>query len=324
MTATSSARVLVVGVPRSGTTWVARVLAQAAGARYLEEPDNHFRFAYAYRAKADLGRREYPLLRPGERGDETHALATLWRRAFHPVAANRPSRVRRRAGDRLVQAAGPRRVSAALATHARAPLTLAAARRLAIPHSIEHDDRAAVVKTVYGPLSAEWVVELCGLDSVLVVFRNPLNVVSSWLSLGWLDSGGREPVAALAPAAQDELSARFGPPPSGSRLGRAAWLIGVMSCVLDDTARRLGWQRVVHEELCAGPGAAYPQVAASLGLEWSRRGDDLLAADNRAGSGYELSRFAAELPDAWRSRLKDEEADEIARAVERLPLPGAR
>ena len=323
MTATSSARVLVVGVPRSGTTWVARVLAQAAGARYLEEPDNHFRFAYAYKAKTDLGRCEYPLLRPGERGDETRSLATLWQRAFCAAPADRLSLVRRHTGDRLIQAAGPSRVSAALATGARDPLALAAARRLAVPHSIAPADGAVVVKTVYGPLAAEWVADVCALDSVLVVFRNPFNVVSSWLSLGWLDSAGREPVAALAPAARDELSARFGPPPH-SRVGRAAWLVGVMSCVLDDTARRLGWQRVVHEELCADPVAAFQEVATRLGLGWSQRGDDLLAADNRAGSGYELTRVAVELPDAWRSRLGDEEVDEITRAVERLPLPGTR
>ena len=37
----SAARVLVAGLPRSGTTWVGEVLGRTAGARYLHEPDNH-------------------------------------------------------------------------------------------------------------------------------------------------------------------------------------------------------------------------------------------------------------------------------------------
>ena len=39
--ATPAPRVLVAGLPRSGTTWVGEVLGRTAGARYLHEPDNH-------------------------------------------------------------------------------------------------------------------------------------------------------------------------------------------------------------------------------------------------------------------------------------------
>ena len=55
-------RVLVAGLPRSGTTWVGEVLGRTAGARYLHEPDNHLVRPDAWLAKRRLG--PYPELRP--------------------------------------------------------------------------------------------------------------------------------------------------------------------------------------------------------------------------------------------------------------------
>ena len=56
-------RVLVAGLPRSGTTWVGEVLGRTAGARYLHEPDNHLLRPEAWWAKRRLG--PYPEVRPG-------------------------------------------------------------------------------------------------------------------------------------------------------------------------------------------------------------------------------------------------------------------
>jgi hypothetical protein len=52
----SMSRLLVAGVPRSGTSWVGQALACAEGARSVGEPDNEDNFPYAIQAKAGLGR----------------------------------------------------------------------------------------------------------------------------------------------------------------------------------------------------------------------------------------------------------------------------
>lgn len=320
MTAGSSShRVLVVGVPRSGTTWVANVLARAAGGEYLEEPDNHFRFAYAFRAKRRLGRREYPLLATEDASAEAQDFVELWRHAFTPEPTGQVTELRRRAANRLVGAAGPRRVSAALArTGGHSGLTAAAA--MAVPERLD-DGQALVVKSVYAPLCVEWIASRCETE-VIAVVRHPLNVVSSWIELGWLDPAGRESVSALEPGAVEELATRFdAPPPSASRLGRATWLIGALTCALEDSLRgNPSWHRVVHEELCAAPHDAFSQLARQLRLGWSEADDALLEEMNRPGGAYETARLAADLPDVWRRRLGDEQVREARRVLDRLPL----
>jgi len=315
-------RVLIVGVPRSGTTWVANILVAASGAGYVEEPDNHFRFASAFAAKLELGRREYPMLEPHEHGAETVPYAQLWSRAFSPRRAGRRQRIRQRVGDRLVSIAGPPQVSKALAAPgSESSALLRVAKELAVPHGPDGDAHGLVVKTVYGPLAAEWITSVGAVDAVVVVVRNPLNVVSSWLGLGWLDRDTRDPVSALAPAAVEVLGARFGMPPS-SRLGQAAWLVGVQSSVLEEAVQRNpAWHRVVHEEACVDAPAVLSRIALRAGLRWSRRGDEMLAAENREGSGYDVTRVAAELPEAWRSRLDRDQEHEIRHVIDALP-PG--
>jgi hypothetical protein len=56
--------VLVVGVPRSGTTWTARVLGAALGTRLVMEPDNEKISAPAILPKRRLGR--FPVLASGQ------------------------------------------------------------------------------------------------------------------------------------------------------------------------------------------------------------------------------------------------------------------
>jgi hypothetical protein len=313
-------RVLVVGPPRSGTTWVANVLARAASGGYLEEPDNHFRFAYAFRAKRRLDRREYPLLASTESSEEADDFAELWRSAFSPQLTGPVAEVRRLAANRLVRMAGPKRVSAVLA-RATGNAGLTAAAAMAVPERLD-DGQALVVKSVYVPLCVEWIASRCEAG-VVVVLRHPLNVVSSWIELGWLDPADRDPVSALEPAALDELATRFdAPPPAASRLARATWLIGVLTCALEDSLRRNpSWHRVVHEELCAAPHDAFPHLSGQLVLGWSPAGDALLDEMNRPGGGYETLRLAAELPDAWHRRLGDEQVQEIRGVLDRLPLP---
>ena len=109
----SGPRILVAGLPRSGTTWVAEVLGRTAGARYLHEPDNHLVRPDAWWAK----RRPRRLPRPAARrrlrsrpGDAA-AMATLTRLRRLPAAlglAVGAGRARRRvyAGAKILQRAG--------------------------------------------------------------------------------------------------------------------------------------------------------------------------------------------------------------------------
>jgi Sulfotransferase family len=322
MTDQPSSRALVVGVPRSGTTWVATVLARGAGAVYLGEPDNHLRFAYAFRAKRSAGQRQYPSLAPGLAGEKADALARLWECAFAPSPRGRVAAFRRRSANRLLTLAGRRTILRVLGGSPERSPVLAAAVVLAVPERPAASDGSLVVKSVYAPLTVEWIA---GRNDarIVVVLRHPRNVISSWLELGWIRTRGSDPVTtAFKPSVARELADRFGTPvPESSRLARSTWIVGVLTCALEEACRRNpSWVRVVHEELCTRPTEEFPLVAARAGLGWSEAGDMLLSETNRPGHGYEPARVSAEMPDAWRTRLGASELREIDAVLERLPL----
>lgn len=305
---------LVVGVPRSGTTWVAAVLARAAGATYLEEPDNHFRFAYAFRAKQALGQGQYPRLAPGARGGAADELEMLWRAAFEPVPRWRRG-TRPALANSLVRRAGASRVTSALSTR-RPQLVLRLAASLAAPERPPEIAAGLVVKSVYTALCAEWVAELCK-PSVVVVLRRPLSVLSSWIALGWLKRGSPAPLETLGSEIVDTLAERYGVAPEGSEIARAAWVVAALTSELEDAARRSrDWHVVRHEALCASPATAFPDLAAAVGIRWRSEGERALAEMSRPGSGYETARLPQQTIDSWRTRLTPDAVAEASKVFE--------
>ncbi|MBM3674640.1 MAG: hypothetical protein FJW88_06730, partial [Actinobacteria bacterium] len=69
-------RFLLVGVPRSGTSWTGTALGLTAGTRYVDEPDG-FRDAFAFRVMMRRG--ENPVLDPA---DPAPDYEQLWSGAF--------------------------------------------------------------------------------------------------------------------------------------------------------------------------------------------------------------------------------------------------
>jgi hypothetical protein len=169
-------RLLIVGVPRSGTTWVGQTLGAATGAVYVNEPDgDHDPWAYRARRALPAGRR----LRPG---DPAPALERLWDGAF--AGGRRPRGLRARAARYLYASTSiDERWESWLGGRESVRLRVSAA--LAAPLALEPGARAVVVKTVRAELTAEWVAARCR-PTVLVVERDPRNVLASWIELGFV------------------------------------------------------------------------------------------------------------------------------------------
>jgi hypothetical protein len=291
-------RVLVAGLPRSGTTWVGEVLGRTAGARYLHEPDNHLVRPEAWWAKQGLG--PYPELRPGTSAADYER---LWERAFAGGPAG-PSPVY--AGLRILQRAGAPRVSGLLASRQRprpAPGPL-------------------VVKSVHCARSLEWTADRFG-PAVVVVERHPFGVIASWRKLGWADFLDTDRAALRHSAAVLGVDP---PPPGAPWLERAAWHYGLLSSYLDAARRRHPhWLVVRHEVLCGGPEPAFRRLAGRLGLTFTEETARFLAASNRPGDGYSTHRLWHEQVDGGRSRLTPAERALVEATLARfsgaLPAP---
>jgi hypothetical protein len=310
------ARILVVGLPRSGTTWVGRALGAAAGTRAVGEPDNEDNFAYALKAKRGLGR--YPIVLPGERPPA--AYEALWDGAFaggravtgpvtalsdglHALAKSRTS-VHESAGW-----AAPRRAALATSVALSRPCRPAAARHV-------------VVKSVFAPFALRWVCERWA-PRVVLVTRSSLNTVASWLRLGWDPPLLDHPVLGW-PAVDRDLLARLLPdraippmPPTSDQVRRLAWELGVLDAALLDAVDRLPDAVVVrHADLCADPLPGFRRLYDELGLEWTDRSTAYLEESNTDGSGtYDTRRVAGNEAVRWRGDLSDDDAAAVTETV---------
>jgi hypothetical protein len=308
-------------LPRSGTTWVATILAQTENAVLVREPDNHLSIPFALRAKRPLPGGYYTALSAAQ---EAPVYESLWRQAFGECGSShtRVERIRRRLAGRLFESAGEEAISMFFRSGGFAT-RLRAAEVLAVPERPERQSDAVIVKSVYSALAVEWIAARFEAQ-VLIVLRDLLNLVSSWVALDWLGPPGVDELAGSDPALQRTLGRLHGVPPlpaDGSPVARLAWFLALLTLSLEATAQaHPEWHVVLHEDLCARPADHFRALAARLGLSWSAATEAVLAATDRPGSGFAIERVASSLPDAWRSRLTRGQVAEIAAVLAPFPL----
>jgi hypothetical protein len=291
-------RVLVLGVPRSGTTWVSRTLSRSPASVYIHEPDN---FDYPARFTPTLRRRlgAFPVV---SSATVIPCYAALWDLAF---AARFPLRD------------APRTVAhwaAMLPTPAsRVALSCFPPRRPGWPGR----RRSVIVKSVHAPFAAEWIAQRYS-PRVLVVRRNLLNVVASWLRMEFDDYS----MATDRQVAVVTENLGLPRPEAGwERAARAAWEVGVLATSLEQAlASHPDWHVVQHEDLCVAPAEGMARLCTQLGLEFSPRMQAFLEASDRPGSRYDTKRVASEEPGKWRRSLSTGEADVIREMLGRFAL----
>jgi hypothetical protein len=297
-------RVLIAGLPRSGTTWIARMLASSEDTALVSEPDNPNDDPYALR-KRKLPGGYYTALDPT---DEAPAFERLWQEAFgrHSVAEGAVDALRRRGSRKLFRRAKPE-ARAAFTTRPHLSTTLRAAEALAVP-TRPGAGRNVIVKSVYAARCLEWIADR--VDARVVIVRRDLrSVVSSWIELWGLGSGTDHELEVSDPVGLERAAARLGiGPPPGEPLERATWLLAVLDRAMTDAAaRHPEWTVVSYENFLDDPVAAFRSLAGGLGLPWITRSDKAVMASNRSGIGFDTQRVAAEARDVWRTRLTPEQ-----------------
>lgn len=243
-------QVLVVGLPRSGTTWLARVLASAPRTRALLEPDNPAMFPAAQGCRVRYG--AWPLLDTTAHAPEYQL---LWDRAFSGSPPGPPTSPV--AGRRYVRI-GQSAMDAALRPGRK------------ILSSRKH----LVVKSVFVGLALEWIAQRYG-PRIVVIERDPIPMILSWLRLGFDigDLGERDDVRTTV------VEPRGLPPfePGWPVILQIAWAIGVLRTAMKPvTQKNPDWLVVSHERLNQEPAAEIPMLARALGLPWSSSADAIV------------------------------------------------
>lgn len=297
------------GVPRGGTTWVARALSLCRSVRYVHEPDGVHE-PYAFRARRLDGLVHYSILRPG---DDAPNFTRLWEGVFSGGVKPRSLRdlVSRRAFPGVSSAAKTRVMNGG-----RRSLRLVLADGLAMPRSPDGGVETVLAKSVNSALAAEWIYDRFR-PGVLVVRRDLRNVLASWITFGW---PGPPPkvFAEIAREAKRRWDIDLGTP--AVPFARAAAACAVMLLALHDDARtHPEWCVLQHEDACVDPVAQLRASAKALGLEWTPEAEAFVHDSDRPGSGYATQRVTSELPDGWRSRLSAEHLHTIDEMVASFP-----
>jgi hypothetical protein len=294
--------VLVIGVARSGTSWVGRALGYARDARYIFEPDNVDADITGATVPGARGFGPYPVIDVAERHPD---FEVLWDMAFGGVLP--PRRGLRLAAARALLDL-PRPVRDRLLRASAGALTRVPQRR-----------RRRVVKSIYAPFALEWLWARYRPD-VLVVQRHPLNVASSWReqAIPLFDLTSRPAITAYVGQRGLPL-----PPQSGNELARVAWCVGLLATVLADALDgHEDWVLATHDDICSDPVGAVRTLADRLRLEWSDDIARFLAASDRPDTGLAPVRVARDQPLRWRDRLTAREADEVTAVLNSFPGRG--
>jgi hypothetical protein len=300
-------RLLIAGVPRSGTTWIGQALGRTDGSIYVHEPDgDHDPFAF----RARLGHSVAPALAAGDVDADYHRLFAGAFAGGRYAGTLRDKAARRIYGGVPIEDRWRAWLDGRVSPRLRLVSTLAVPR-VAVPG--EHN---VIVKSVRSELAMEWLVAQFQ-PRVLLVERNPLNVLASWIELEYVRDS-RE-AAAVAVHAQ----ARWGiEPPAATepRLVHQTFEYGVLACALRDAAAKHDdWTVAHHEQLCGDPVAEFRALADTLGLVWNDAASAFVTESDREGTGYQTNRRATEQPDRWRARLDDEQVATIRSTLERFP-----
>jgi hypothetical protein len=288
--------ILLTGIPRSGTTWVGRILSAGGEVGYINEPFNlavspgSFRvpvdhwFAYV---TTDNEERVLPALRPALEFE--YPLARELRRCRNRTDLDHTLRSWRD----FVRSRG----------------------------------RRPLVKEPHAVFSAAWFAHRLRSD-VVVMVRQPLAVVSSWKRLEWSFDFANlldQPALMRDWLGPFEAEMRGALSPAWSLVERVAllWKI-IYSVVADERFPRVHLVR--HEDLSADPAGGYAHLFELLDLAFTPQGAEAVArstgADNptetRVEKPHETKLHSKANLENWRHRLSTEEVDRIRELTEEV------
>ena len=300
-------RVLLAGLPRSGTSWAGEALGHASEVSYVDEPDG-FRDAFAFRVMMRHG--ENPAL---AKTDSAPEYERLWAGAF--AGGRAPSGPGARLAQRAYLSVETSARQKARAGQGVAP-ALRIAQRFARPPEALPNACHVLVKSVQCARSLDWIHQRFE-PRIVILLRNPLNALASWRDLGFV--GSPQENADFA----DEAQQRWGvSPPTADAppLAHQAFTFGVLSeSLLSAADQHPEWIVVRHEVLCGDAPNRFRELALQLGLTWTEQAETFVRESDREGQGYATRRVAGDQPLRWRERLSDEDVDAIHGVLAQFP-----
>lgn len=304
---------LLVGHPRSGTTWVSHIVG--AGRPVVSEPDNEvahplgfgFKRAHRFPAPSAFDASGLPeVFRRAAHGDPDDIRRRALQRLLLSLRWNLEPWVARNCGSEFATTVGATRRPALDGDRAPASVLARACRTVMPPTATEQDGR--VIKSVHGVLVAEQIQQTIDCNVVAIV-RNPFAVLASL----------RRPIIMAASDTPIENPDRYraleglSGPAADRDLHQVVRLVHELLLQAD---RHADWTVVSHDELCRNPHVEFEKLASSLNIP-AAPVMDALAATTGDGAGLSVKRASSlDQIDSWKQSLDAHTVSQLSELIE--------
>lgn len=287
--------VVVAGLPRSGTSWLAKCLSFAPGFTYYREPDN-LNFV------PGAEERFVNLYLTAEHDDPAYR-RLMTRAAAGQVAT---ARTMRQDPGPLLKFFGSRGRSLG----ERFPFLFFRKRHV-------------LMKLVYANLNLAWLSANLPHARQICVLRHPCGQFESWKRLGW------EPTPARLLENPRLVADHLGPFTDLIRSAAGFWeragaLWAATAYVLHRQTPAEGDRIIIfHEWLCGAPVERFKELYGRVDMTWTQKAERFVRDSDSEDDQrtYSMSRPTAEQIDKWKKRLSAEDVESCRRFVEPFGLP---
>lgn len=277
--------ILLAGVPRTGTSWTAKILSQGQNIRYVREPLSHGGLE-----ESSPGISYRYLLA----GDHDPEYAAVWREALRRVTLF--SKRWLLGESRFWLRRVPFWPARLLIKEVICPLAL---------EWLAENFRMQIVVTVRHPcgfVASALRLEDAGLPFVSLdrLLNQPRLVADYFVDdYDWL-SQLSDPVAQMA-----------------------AWYGMIYKVVADQLTRHPEWILVRHESFCQDSEVQFRRLFEATGVRYKKRVAQFLEMTSQSTDGHLFSvcRKTTEEPDKWKRELSSDQIETIASVVSRFRLP---
>jgi len=299
--------ILLLSLPRAGSTWTVNVLSRSAGIQFISEPADAYRWPAAFFAKFGLA--EYPT--PDDAIASTR-FQNLWATVLNRPDYFDPTRL----SAKLLP-----RIHSSLIRRAVKPRTssVARSRRSVNVKRLGHQPRneRLLIKEVTTPFCGGVIADWLDAE-VLVIRRHPEKVAASWQKMDFPP----EPVHRQPWVAREVIHALgINEPSLTSHAERLAWTVGLLDLALMREAQARQWPVFTHEQLIANPENEFREIVRIFGLESTEEMWRFLEDSGKAeGSGYSTSRTAEQIKDSSKGVFNSDDQAKIKRVLNMLEV----
>lgn len=294
--------IIIFGIPRSGTTWLARTLAMDQEIQYVVEPDNESTTFLGYFYKRGLQR--FPYFRVGE---EAKSYIKLFHRALNGdyITYESPNNNLLYKSNLISLNLVKRRLRKKGRNR-----KLIFNWDFALRKNVQKDlKKRRLVKTVHALLNIPFLKNKFEFLP-LIILRHPAACVYSHIKLGLTD--GDQDVFKNTQLAEDFLQPflekinKIKTP-----LERMGMQIGIFHYVVFHYKKQYNYHIIFHEELCENPIFEFEKLFKVLDLNWDKKVETFINDNNTAGEGFDIKRNASQIKNQWKKNWTNEQLEEI-------------